>query len=122
LNVCTIFAPGKKITGTVLLITFSLSVPLSCLGIPLLLLVRLQIYTFGFAACKQELILNTPNSSKENDQENRPSDHLSIALRTSLSILRRRVIVMWSEETNLPKEKSPESESMAFWRFEFLIP
>jgi hypothetical protein len=55
-------------------ITFSLSVPLSCLGIPLLLLVRLQIYTFGFAACKQELILNTPNSSKENDQENRPRD------------------------------------------------
>jgi hypothetical protein len=42
----------------------------------LLLLVRLQIYTFGFAACKQELILNTPNSSKENDQENRiPRDH-----------------------------------------------
>ena len=35
---------------------------------------RLQIYTFGFAACKQELILNTPNSSKENDQENRPRD------------------------------------------------
>jgi hypothetical protein len=65
-----------EITGTVLLITFSLSVPLSCLGIPLLLLVRLQIYTFGFAACKQELILNTPNSSKENDQENRiPRDH-----------------------------------------------
>jgi hypothetical protein len=61
-----------KITGTVLLITFSLSVPLSCLGIPLLLLVRLKIFTFGFAACKQELILNTPNSSKENDQENRP--------------------------------------------------